>query len=74
MQVVITEDTAVQMFTQVEPDELENGTRVTVVGQRGEDGAVMAQTIVIVPEGSGELFGGQGFRGRQGDGLSIPGR
>ncbi|MBI2865970.1 MAG: hypothetical protein HYX99_01240, partial [Chloroflexi bacterium] len=34
------------------------GLRVTVTGQRGEDGTVIARSILVTPEGSDSLFGG----------------
>ena len=75
LRAVIAEDTVVQMFSQVEPEELETGAQVTVLGERGEDGVVTARTIVIAPEGIGGLFGGggRGLFGGQGGGPGLPG-
>ena len=34
-------------------DDLQVGERVSVVGQPGDDGTVVAQTVTLVPEGIG---------------------
>ncbi|MEE8443429.1 MAG: hypothetical protein V3S37_06725 [Dehalococcoidia bacterium] len=51
-------DTTIQMSVEGTLEDLTEGTQVTVVGQRGEDGTVEATSIVIVPAGGGGLFGG----------------
>ena len=71
LQATIGDDTAIQIFTVGTLTGLETGLGVTVTGQRGEDGTVIARTIVIAPEGIEGLFEGQGFRGGRG---SAPGQ
>lgn len=75
LQAFIAEDTVIQMFSQVEPEELETGAQVTVLGERREDGVVVARTIVLAPEGIGGLLGGRGrgFFGGQGGAQGFPG-
>jgi hypothetical protein len=63
LQVTISEDTSIQKTVEGSSDDLQEGTNVTVVGQRNEDGTTEASSIVIVPEGTGFPFGGGGFRG-----------
>jgi len=63
LQVDISEDTTIQKTVEGTPDDLQEGTNVTVVGQRNEDGTTEASSIVIVPEGTAFPFGGSGFRG-----------
>ena len=82
LEVTIGEDTSIQMFAEGTLSDLLAGVRVTVTGERGEDGTVVATSILLVPEGGGGGggfggggFGGGGFGGgdRQRDGgLSIP--
>ena len=60
LQATIDQNTAVQMFTEVEASQLNIGVQVTVLGEPGEDGALSARTILISPEGTGGLFGGRG--------------
>ena len=57
------EETVIQMFAEGSLSDLEVGTRVTVTGQRSEDGTVEAVSILIVPEG-GQGFPAGGFGGR----------
>ena len=47
------EETLIQMFAEGSLSDLSVGTRVTVTGQRGEDGSVEAVSILIIPEGAG---------------------
>lgn len=60
----ISADTTVQKIAVGSVSDLKAGLRVTVVGQRGEDGTVTANAVVIAPEGGDDLFGG-GFGARQ---------
>ena len=55
-------DTTIQIFSQGEAADLKVGTRVTVIGQRGEDGTVEARAISILSEGAVGFFG-PGFAG-----------
>ena len=57
------EETVIQMFAEGSVSDLDVGTRVTVTGQRSEDGTVEAVSILIVPEG-GQGFPAGGFGGR----------
>lgn len=57
----------IQMFAEVASADLELGTRVTVNGERGEDGLIVATSIVVIPEGEGGFFGrGSSAGGDQG--------
>ena len=69
LQATIGADTTIQVFAQGSVTDLETGVRVTVTGQRGDDGSVQAATIIVVPEGAegflgGGLPGGRGLPGR----------
>jgi hypothetical protein len=44
-------------------EDLGEGQRVTVIGQRGEDGTVRARSIVIIPEDVEGFLGGDLFSG-----------
>jgi hypothetical protein len=72
LEATIGADTTIQMTTvvELELDDLEVGMRLTIGGQRSDDGAVEATTILVLPEGDGGLFGGGagGFRGGFGGG------
>ena len=57
------DETVIQMFAQGSPSDLTVGARVTVTGQRGEDGTVEAVSILIIPEGAQGIPAG-GFGGR----------
>ena len=64
-QAITAADTTIRMFSQGTAADLEAGIRVTVNGQRAEDGTVEARSISILPEGT-EGFFGPGFAGRLG--------
>ena len=51
-------DTTIQMFAAGTLADLLEGMRVTVFGQRGEDGAVQATSILLVSEGAEGLLDG----------------
>ena len=88
LEATIGEDTAIQMFAEGSLSDLLTGARITVTGERGEDGAVVATSILLVPEGGDGFIGGGGFGGfggggfggggfgggdrQRGGGLSIP--
>ncbi|MSQ40056.1 MAG: hypothetical protein EXR55_00010 [Dehalococcoidia bacterium] len=57
LQATLSADTTIQKTTVGTVADLTPGLRVTVVSQRGTDGAVTARFIVITPEGV-NLFGG----------------
>ena len=65
LQAITAADTTIQMFSQGTAADLDAGVRVTVIGQRGEDGMVEARSISVIPEGAEGLFG-LGFAGRLG--------
>ena len=74
LQVTVTEDTTIQKTVQVTVADLALGERLTVGGARGEDGAVEATTIFVLPEGQeglrpGGFGGGGGGGGRRGGGF-----
>ena len=62
LQVAVGPETTIQVFADGTLAELEAGMRVTVTSQRGDDGSVVATSIVVRPEGTdgfGDgLFGG----------------
>ena len=65
------EETTVRKFAEIEVDDMEIGSTVTVLGSRDESGAMEARSITVVPEGEGfpalpGMGGGQGFGGGQG--------
>ena len=51
-------DSTIRMFSEGTLADLLTGTRVTVTGQRGEDGTVQATLVLITPEGAEGFFGG----------------
>ena len=53
--------TTIQTTVEGSMDDLQVGTRVSVVGQPGEDGTIAAQSVTVLPEGSGGFLGGGGF-------------
>lgn len=61
-------EATIQMFAEVMLTDLELGTRVTVNGERGEDGLLVASSIVVIPEGEDGFLGGGGFGRRGGPG------
>ena len=63
LQATIGTDTTIQMFAEGTLTDLRAGLRVTVIGQRGEDGTVEARSILITPEGGDGLFEGGLFSG-----------
>lgn len=72
LQATISTDTSIQIITDGTLTDLENGTQVTVRGQRGEDGTVEATSITVTPEGLGGLFGGPLFEGQRRPNLQLP--
>lgn len=56
LQATVTDETAIQLFSEGSLADLLEGLRVTVIGQR-QDGAVEASSILLLPEGEG-FFGG----------------
>ena len=68
----VGDDTTIQMTTEVPLTELTAGMRVTMGGERGEDGTFQADNIFALPEGAltgpfGRFPGGRGgFGGDQG--------
>ena len=72
LQATIGADTTIQIFVEGTLTDLENGTQVTVRGQRGEDGTVEATSITVTPEGLGGLFGGPLSEGQRRPNLQLP--
>ncbi|MBI4200581.1 MAG: hypothetical protein HY535_08945 [Chloroflexi bacterium] len=58
LRAAIGADTTIQKLAKGTLQDLTKGLRVTVVGQRGEDGTLAAQSVLITPEGAGEFFFG----------------
>ena len=65
---MVGDDATIQLFAEVTPENLAIGTQVTVNGERGEDGLLVASSIVVIPEGEDGFLGGGGFGGRRGPG------
>ena len=61
LQATVTDETAIQLFSEGSLADLFEGLRVTVIGQR-QNGAVEASAILLLPE-EGEGFFGGGFTG-----------
>ena len=57
----ITTETTIQKFTAVTIADLLINMQVTITGAPGEDGALVARTIIITPEGQDSLFINRGF-------------
>lgn len=64
-QAAVVDGTSIQVYTEGALEDLRTGMQVTVVGQRGEDGSVIATSVSILPEGSQDFRGG-GTTGRFG--------
>ena len=54
----VTETTSIQELSLITPDELSIGLQVTVVGQAGDGGGIVAQSITVNEGGFGEAGGG----------------
>ncbi|GEM_PF-1539440 len=65
LQATIDDETVIQKIAVGEPEDLQEGVRVTVIGQSGEDGPVDASLILITPEGASGLFDGGFFSGQR---------
>ena len=63
LQATVGPDTNIQKIDQGSLKDLVVGARLTLIGQRGEDGTVQAGWISILPEGL-DGFGGGGLAGR----------
>ena len=63
LRATIGAETTIQMLAEGTLADLLEGMRVTVVGQRGDDGSVQASSIFIAPEGADAFFGGGFFSG-----------
>ena len=72
LQATISTDTTIQIFAEGTLTDLENGTQVTVRGQRREDGTVEATSITVTPEGLGGLFDDPLFEGQRRPNLQLP--
>lgn len=60
LQATLSDDTAIQVFSQGVPQDLETGQQVVISGERNEEGVMEATEILVTPEG--DLFGGGGAR------------
>ena len=52
----LEEDTTIGRFTEGVPEDLQTGMRITVVGQRGEDGTIIARSVLLNPEDAYGFF------------------
>ena len=57
LQVVVGADTIIQKFVEGTSEDLQAGIRVTVTGDRAENGTVQARSVLITPESDGNSFG-----------------
>jgi hypothetical protein len=62
LQVYVGDDITIRQTVEVAIEDLPDGTRITVIGQSGDDGVIAADTIQVIPEGGG--WGGFGGGGR----------
>ena len=63
--VTLSDSTTVFRVVEASREDLASQARVRVAGSRDPEGSLLAQSIVIVPEGREALFGGGGPSGRQ---------
>lgn len=63
--VMLSGSTRVFQVSETGRESLEAETGVRVVGSRNLEGSIAAQSVIIVPEGADNLFGGGGPGGRQ---------
>ncbi len=62
-QVTVAGSTTIHQVVPATGEDLSAGETVRVIGQRGEDGTIEAQSIIIIPEGAANLFSAGGRRG-----------
>ena len=62
-QVTVAGSTTIQQVVPATAEDLNAGETVWVIGQRGDDGTIEAQSIIIIPEGAANLFSAGGRRG-----------
>ncbi len=62
-QVTVASSTTIQQVVPATAEDLSAGETVRVIGQRGDDGTIEAQSIIIIPEGAANLFSASGRRG-----------
>ena len=67
-EVAVGDDTEVRLFVDGTLEDLESGTRVTVLGERAEDGTFQVSSIQVAPENVDGFFQGGRFGGQFGDG------
>ena len=62
-QVTVAGSTTIHQVVPATGEDLSAGETVRVIGQRGDDGTIEAQSIIIIPEGAANLFSAGGRRG-----------
>ena len=62
-QVTVAGSTTIHQVVPATGEDLSAGETVRVIGQRGDDGTIEAQFIIIIPEGAANLFSAGGRRG-----------
>ena len=62
-QVIVAGSTTIHQVVPANGEDLSAGETVRVIGQRGDDGTIEAQSIIIIPEGAANLFSAGGRRG-----------
>ena len=62
-QVIVAGSTKIHQVVPATGEDLSAGETVRVIGQRGDDGTIEAQSIIIIPEEAANLFSASGRRG-----------
>jgi hypothetical protein len=62
-QVTVAGSTTIHQVVPATGEDLSAGETVRVIGQRGDDGTIEAQSIIIIPEEAANLFSASGRRG-----------
>ena len=62
-QVTVAGSTTIHQVVPATGEDLSAGGTVRVIGQRGDDGTIEAQSIIIIPEEADNLFSASGRRG-----------
>jgi hypothetical protein len=65
LRATINDETVLQKLAVIEPDDLQAGAQVAVIGQPGEDGLVVARLVFITPEGAAGFFDRSLFSGER---------
>ena len=72
LRATITAETVIQTITEGSISDLESGMRVTIIGQRSEDGSIVAGSILITPGDTSGFFGRGPTEDRQRQAGQLP--